>query len=837
MGGRTRPLRTHDRSPHEGGIKMDRLIRDIRFATRRLFKKPVFTITAIVSLAIGIGANTAIFSLVNAIIIRDFPFERPEELVDVYQSLQGFSHGPFSFPDLEDIRRESNEVFTDVVASRLAFIQTDVDGGIEMVTGELVSGNYFPLIGVHAQIGRTLLPEDDVTPDGHPVVMLGHAYWQRRYGGDQSVIGESIRLNGRAYTIVGIAPEAYSGNIRGLTPAVYAPTMMVGHLQSSDVDELQTRNNQSAFSKARLREGVTLAQAEAVVARIAQAQREKYPDSWTAANEIVLVPTDEVIMNPMVDRFLAPAAGLMMTVVGLVLLIACANLASFLLAQAADRRKEVAVRLALGAQRSTLVRQFLTETFLLALIGGLAGIAIAKGMLAALVGADLPLPFPITLDLSLDGTVLGFSLLLTAAAGVFFGLVPALQATNPDVAPTLKDEGTGAQRRRGPSLRGALVMTQVAVSLMLLIGAGLFLRSLQARTAVDPGFGYEAAAIISLQAPAARYTRDEARVFFRSLLDEISAVPGVTAVGMTGDLHLSSMNNMMIGIQVDGVEPPPGQDYTLVDQAMVDPGFFEAAGVSFVQGNNFAAHYEPEAPRVAIVSEAMAKKFFPEGEAVGRTFRRSDSEYTVIGVARDAKVRSLGEAPRAFIYQPFDQAFSSSMTVIARTSGDADRLALDLISTARSLDPEIMIYETKTMEGHLGIMLLPARLSALVVSAFGLLALVLASIGLFGVVSYAVSTRSREMGIRMSLGADPSSVVWMLTKGGMRLVAIGGVIGLGLSFLAAQLLGRLLYGIESADPMTFGLVPAVMAVVALLAAWIPARRASAISPVRALRSD
>ena len=816
---------------------MDRLIRDIRFATRRLFKKPVFTITAIVSLAIGIGANTAIFSLVNAIIIRDLPFSHPEELVDVYQSVAGFSHGTFSFPDIEDIRRESGEVFTDVVTSRLAFIQTDVDGGIEMVTGELVSGNYFPLIGVHAQIGRTLLPEDDVTPDGHPVVMLGHSYWQRRYGGDQSVIGESIRLNGRAYTIVGIAPEAYSGSIRGLTPAVYAPTMMVGHLQSSDVDELQARGNQSAFGKARLREGVTLAQAEAVVARIAQAQREQYPGHWAADDEIVLVPTDEVIMNPMIDRFLAPAAGLMMTVVGLVLLIACANLASFLLAQAADRRKEVAVRLAMGAQRSTLIRQFLTETFLLALIGGLAGIAIAKGMLAALVGADLPLPFPITLDLSLDGTVLGFSLLLTAGAGVFFGLVPALQATNPDVAPTLKDEGTGAQRRRGPTLRGALVMTQVAVSLMLLIGAGLFLRSLQARTAVDPGFGYEPAAVISVQAPLARYTRDEARVFFRSLLDEISAVPGVTAVGMTGDLHLSSMNTMMMGIRVDGVEPPPGQDYHLVDQAMVDPGFFEAVGVSIVRGSNFAARYEPEAPRVAIVSEAMAKKFFPEGEAVGRTFRRGDSEYAVIGVARDAKVRSLGEAPRPFIYQPFDQAFSSGMTVIARTSGNADRLALDLVSTARSLDPEIMIYETKTMEAHLGIMLLPARLSAIVVSAFGLLALVLASIGLFGVVSYAVSTRGREMGIRMSLGADPSSVVWMLTKDGMRLAAVGGVIGLGLSFLTAQLLGRLLYGIESADPMTFGLVPAVMAVVALLAAWIPARRASAISPVRALRAD
>ena len=550
-----------------------------------------------------------------------------------------------------------------------------------------------------------------------------------------------------------------------------------------------------------------------------------------------MVKTADVIMNPMVDRFIVPAAGLLMGVVGLVLLIACVNLAGFLLAQAADRKKEIAVRLALGARRGRLIRQLLTESVLLAGAGGLAGLGVSAVLLKILVTADLPLPFPIALDLSADGTVLGFSLAVTLAAGVFFGLVPALQATNADVAPTLKDEGTGGERPKKVTLRSALVVTQVAVSLVLLIGAGLFLRSLQARLAVDPGFGYEAAAVMSFSMPPGKYNEEETRVFMRALQEEVGQLPGITAVGLTGDLHLEALNTSILGIVVDGVEPPPGADFHLVDWAPVTPGFFGAVGVQILQGRNFDRSDEPDAARVAIVNEAMAARFWPGENGVGRVFRRGENDYTVVGIARDAKVRSLGEAPRPFIYRPHEQAFSSNMTLVAATTGDDERALLDVLALAREKEPELLVTQTLTMDRHLAVSLLPHRLSAVIISAFGILALLLASIGLYGVVSYAVSTRSREVGIRMALGADPKAVVGMLTRTGLRLVAVGTVLGLIVAFALAQLLGSLLYGVRTSDPVSFLAVPAFLAAVAFLAAWIPARRASHVSPVGALKAD
>lgn len=816
---------------------MEDLVRDFRFALRRLWKAPLFTAIAIASLAIGIGANTAIFTMVNAIMLRELPLEEPDELVEVYRSVAGFSHATFSHLDSEDFERDMAHIYSGVASTRLALVQMDVDVGVETLPAELVTGDYFTLLGVPAALGRTLLEEDDISPGGHPVVVLDHGFWQRRYAGDPNIIGEEIRLNGRAYEIVGVADRLYTGNLRGMTPAFYAPMAMSGQLQPSDSDYLNSRGNQSSFVKARLLPGVTLAQAQAAADQFAERFRTEFPTFWQADNVVTLVPVSDVIMNPMVDRFIKPAVGMMLTVVGLVLLIACANLGGFLLAQAADRRKEIAVRLAMGARRSTLIRQLLTESMLLSLLGGVAGILLATVLLRALVAADLPLPFPITLDLSLDRTVLGFALLVTALAGVLFGLAPALQASNPDVTPTLKDEGTGGGRPRRMTLRGALVAAQAGLSLVLLVGAGLFLRSLQARLDVDPGFGYEPAGIVSLQTPPDRYSPEESRVFMRNYVKEVGRLPGVTAVGTTFDLHLSSFNNSSMGVVVDGVDPPPGQDYHLVEWAAVDAGFFDAVGVSILQGRGFDETDVPESAPVAVISAAMAERFWPGEDPLGLTFRRNETDYTIVGIARDAKVRSLGEVPRPFVYRPYEQSFSSSMTVIASTQGDAERAALDMLALARQLDPEILIFEQKTMERHLAVMMLGARLAAIVVSGFGLIALLLASLGLYGVVSYAVSTRSREVGIRMSLGADPGSVVRLLMRGGLRLVVVGASIGLVLAFLAARLLSSLLYGIEATDPVAFLAVPVLLGTVALLAAYLPARRASSISPVSALKSD
>ncbi len=815
---------------------MERLLQDCRFAVRRLAKRPGFTLIALVSIAIGIGANTAIFSLVNAIILRDLPLQRPAELVEIYKAMPGFTHGPVSFPDLRDIEREGSEVFAGVAGFRMAFVQEDFQGGIEALPAEVVTGNYFPLLGVPALHGRTLLPSDDVVPGGHPVVMLSYGYWQRRFGGDPAAVGREIRLNGRRYTIVGIAPRAFTGSLRGLSPGIYAPRMMVGQLNSFDENELEARGNQGVFPKARLKPGASLGQAEIVLARLERSLREQYPGQWQRDNKIVTVATADVIMNPMIDKVIVPAAILMMVVVGLVLLIACANLASFLLAQAADRRKEVAIRLAMGAERGRLVRQFLTEAAILATIGGGAGVLLAAALLGTLERGNLPLPIPIELDLSPDGRVLLFSVLLTALAGLLFGLAPALQATKPEVAPTLKNEGAGGGRPNRFNLRNVLVVVQVAVSLLLLVGSALFLRSFRARLDIDPGFGAKPAVVLNLHAGEAGRAQDGARGFFRNLRRELAALPGVEAVGLTGDLHLSPMNNSSTDVTVPGIDPPPGRSAHSVNVTDVDAGFFDAVGVRIVEGRAFLES-DRDGPRVVIVSEMFARKFWPGRSAVGQVFMIGTTPQTVVGVASDAKVNSLGEEPTPFLYRSHDQRPSVGMTVVVRTVGNADGFVAKAVAVARRLDPDVQVIEAKTMNRHLAAMLLPHRLAAWVISAFGALALLLAAIGLFGVVSYAVSTRSREVGIRMALGAEPQGVVRLLMGGGLQLVVIGTVIGLGLSLVAGRALSGVLYGVQSMDPVAFVVAPVVLVMVAVLAAWLPARRAIHISPVRSLKSD
>ncbi len=816
---------------------MGQLAMNFRYAVRRLSKSPVFTLVAIASLGLGIGANTAMFSLVNAVIIRDLPLEDPETLVDVYMAQEGFSHGTLSYPDYEDVIEATDGVFVGVSGSQLTMLQADLDGGIETLPSESVTGNYFSLIGVKPAVGRLFTAEDHVAPGAHPVVVLGHGYWQRRFAGDPGVVGSELRISGRPFTIIGVAPESYTGNLRGIVPEAFVPIMMHDELQGSGANTLETRGNQSLFGKARLAPGVTFAQAEAVMDRLSRTLREEHPSHWQSTKAFVIVPTADVIMNPMIDRVLVPAAGMIMVVVGLVLLIACANLASFLLARAADRRKEIAVRLAMGARRRTLMGQLMTETMLLSVLGGLAGVAIAAQSLRLLVNADLPLPLPITLDLSLDTTVLTFSILVTLAAGALFGLAPALQGTNPDVAPTLRDETAGGGRSRGTFLRNLLVVGQVAVSVVLLVGAGLFLRSLDASNSIDPGFGYRPTAVLQMLTPVDRYTEEEAQEYYRNLKERVAALPGVESVGRAGNLHLNQLSTQSVRVNVDGVDPPVGRDFHRVDYTVIDEGFLDVAGIPLVAGRNVSRTDEPDGEPVALVNQTFVRQFFPDGNALGRTVRLNEQEVQVVGVTRDTKIRQLAEEPRPFVYLSMRQSFSAFGFVLARTSASADALALELFSAARALDPDIMIFESTTVERHLSILLVARELGAGVVAGFASLALLLAALGLYGVVSYAVSRRVHEVGIRLSLGAEPGEVVRMLTGGGLRLVATGGLVGLALAAVLSQLLSRLLYGIPPLDPLTFLGVPVVLGAVAALASWIPARRASRIDPVTALRAD
>ena len=580
--------------------------------------------------------------------------------------------------------------------------------------------------------------------------------------------------------------------MRGIAAAIYAPMMMVNQIMPSGEDELEQRGNHSCFVKARLAPGSTIADAQGAADAVAKSLAERRVESWDLKASFRFKPSADVVIFPALDRYIRAAAWLLSAVVGLVLLLACVNLASFLLARAIDRRKEMALRRALGASRGALVGQLLLETTLLGVLGGVAGVAVGVGLLRLLQGADLPLPIPLTLDLNLDGGVLAFTLGVSLVAGLVLGLAPALHGSRGDLASTLKDDSAGGGQRGRTRLRDALVVAQVAVSTLLLVGAGLFLRSFQRLQAVDPGFGRAPAAVVSLLVPSDRYDPDAARRFARELTERVAAIPGVESVGLIDNLHLNTLSTQNNEVNTDGVEPPPDRPGHPVDRAEVDEGFFAAAGIQILDGRGFDRQLDrPDTRRVAIVNEALAEHFWPGGSAIGKRLRfSSDRVYEVVGVSRNVNVRTLGEAPRTSFTSRCSRAPppSSPWWRGRRSIPGAPRI--DLVAAVHALDPAIAIFETKTMERHIGIMLLPARLSALLLSAFAALALSLACIGLYGLVSYAVAQRTREMGIRMSLGADASRVVGLLLGGGLRLVLIGGAIGLALAALVARLAHR-----------------------------------------------
>jgi macrolide transport system ATP-binding/permease protein len=596
------------------------------------------------------------------------------------------------------------------------------------------------------------------------------------------------------------------------------------------------RSNHSEFLKARLAAGVTVAQARAVATRFAAEMQQRYPKEW-GGSSLLVIPVAEIAVNPLLDSVVVPAAAALMVVVGLVLLVACANLASFLLAQARDRQRDIAIRLAIGASRRALVQQLLTEAILLAMAGGVAGVLLSRLALGALLGANLPLPVPIALDVSLDARVLAFAIGASAIAGILFGLLPALQATRPSVIEWIKNENAGGGPARRLTIRNALVVGQVAVSLLLLVTAALFLRSLQARMNVDPGFGRAPAAMVWLTIPTDHY--DSTRRL--PLLDEIErrtlGVPGVRAVGVIDNMLLNPLSQQSKRINVSGFTPPKGELGFDIDYAGADSGFFDAAGVTIVRGRSFSAADGPSAPRVAIINEVLAQRFWPNRDAVGQTFRADTTTYRVIGVARTTKVRSLGEEPRPFIFGAFRQDFSPYLMLVARTDGDADRATIRVLGALRETAPDLMLIQAKTMTRHLAAMVLPARLGAIAFTLFAGLALALAVLGVYGVVSYAVARRTREVGIRLAVGASPRGVVTLLMREGITLVVIGAVIGLALGLAVTRLLESLLFGVRVGDPLTFVGAPLLLLAVGAVASFLPARRASRVDPARVLKVE
>ncbi|HEX8945520.1 MAG TPA: ABC transporter permease [Gemmatimonadaceae bacterium] len=816
---------------------MHAIVGDIRLAIRRARKRPGFTLVALLSLMLGIGVNTGVFSLVNAILLRRPPIPHPEQIAEIYQKQNDFPYAPFSYPDYVDFRRASTNTFSQISLSLFSVAAHDMGDHVESLMGELVNGDYFPLLGLHAQVGRLLGPQDDVAPGAHPVVVLSYDYWQRAFAGDPNVVNRTMRLSGRQYTVVGVAPRAYSGMINGLVPAFFAPIMMINQLQPDIRDQLAQRGNHSGFIKARLAPGASIAQARAVAQSFTSDMLKRFPSNWPAGTSILVIPASDIAVNPLLDSVVVPAAAALMVVVALVLLVACANLASFLLAQARDRRREVAIRLAIGAKRSVLVRQFLVESLLLAGAGGAAGVVLSGIALRAVLKSDLPVPIPITLDVSLDWRVLAFAIGASAVAGVLFGLLPALQATRATVVETIKNENADGGPMRRFTVRNALVVGQVSVSLALLITALLFLRSLKARATVDPGFGAAPAGMLWLAIPADRYDSTRRQLLLDDIERRMARIPGVVTVGAIDNILLNPLSQQSKLIRVPGVTPPKGKTAFDVDCAAADSGFLGSVGVTIVRGRGITAADVPGAPKVAVVNEQMARQFWPGKDAIGQTFSTDSSVYRVVGVTRTTKVRSLGEEPRPFIITSLAQEFSVTTMIVARTTGDADRTATQMLATLRDIDPALMAIQVKTMARHLAAMLLPARLGAMAFTLFAGLALALAVLGVYGVVSYAVARRTREVGIRLAVGAQPSALVRLLMREGVTLVTAGVVIGLLLGFGSAQVLRTLLYGVGSADPLTFLGAPVLLMLVGALAAFLPARRASRVDPASVLRAE
>jgi predicted permease len=813
---------------------------DLRYAVRLLGKNPSFTAVAIITLALGIGANSAIFSLVNALLLRPLSAARPEELVRVYT---GSSHT--SFPNYRDLS-DDTQAFSTLAAHCIAAFNLG-NAGQEGVTGrvfgELVTGSYFPALGVPAFIGHAFGIETDGPPGAHPVVVMSHGLWERRFGADAGMVGKTIILNGRQFTVIGIMPEGFRGTFAfGLTPEVWVPvTMQPVLLQGAD--RFNDRGRQWLEVFGRLRPGVTRSQAQAAISVIARRLVEVYPDQSRGMDRTEIYPLSGIFafrglsFAPAIFVFL----GLLTVIVGLVLLIACANIANLLLARAVTRQKEVAIRLALGAGRRRLIRQFLTESVLLALAGGAAGCLLAFWIVNALRSFQPPLPVPMELDLTLDARVLGYTLVVSVLSGVLFGLAPAWHSSKYDIVPLLKDEGgTRGGRSARFGLRNLLVAAQVAVSLVLLICAGLFIRSLQQVHTVDPGFETERMLTVSLDLEPVGYDRVRGNLFYRQLLDQVESLPGVQSASLAESIPLT-FSRTTFSVAVEGYDSADG-DYPGIDNNTIGPRYFETMGIPVVAGREFNRQDNESAARVVIVNETMARRFWPDQSPLGRRLRFPGGGDTfgpyheIVGVVKDSKYGTLGEGSQSFFYLSSLQNYSRHAVLHIRTSGEPTLLRSGVGDSILSLNGALLV-EVVTMRENLATAFLPARVGAALLGLFGVLGLSLAVVGIYGVISYAVSQRTGEIGLRMALGARPRDILRLVIGRAMKLTMIGIGVGAAVSLMLTRLLRSLLVGVSPTDPLTFITLIVLFGLIALMACYIPARRATKVDPMVALRYE
>lgn len=823
---------------------MDELIRDLRYGMRGLARSPGFTLVAVLTLALGVGVNSTIFSLVNAVLLRPLPVERSQELVNVYgRTATASSHDSNSYPNFLDYQAQT-ETLSGMVAFTNFFANISIDNSAELAIGEVVSRDYFTVLGVPAGLGRTFTPDEFEAPGSGPVAVLSHGFWQSRFGGDPAVLGRTFRLNGIVFTVVGVAPPAFGGMYPGVTAQMWIPLSMVEEVEplgsirttgtGGGASRLERRGHHFLWIKGRMKPGVEVASVRAELEGIQSRLSREYPET-NEFERVVVLAADDVAINPDFDSTLAPAGLVLMGAVGLVLLVACANLANMLLARAASRRRELAVRSAMGAPRRRLVRQLLTESLVLSIAGGVAAMVLASWLTGVVAGLQPPLPVNLGLDIDPDWRVLAFTMSVAVGTGIVFGLAPALRASRVELVPALKDTGDGgAPRARRLELRDLLVVVQVAVSVVLLVAGSLMVRSLRAAGEVDFGYEPDRRAFLGLAMGMNGYDGASARVFFEAAHERLAALPEVEAVGLASRVPLS-LNNNGFSVYIDGHQSSPADPAYGVNGAYVDEHYLDAMGVALVEGRGLLPEDRDSPERVTVVSRTMAQRFWPGETAVGRAFRTDWGGETVriVGVMEDHRVDTPGEDPKAYLLLPLPRE-SVFANFVVRTATPADPLVPAMERELRALDPDLVFLDTGSLGDLAEVRLFPIRAGAWLIGVFGGLALFLAAVGLYGVIGYGVSRRLREIGIRKALGAESGTIVLLVLRRGMALVGVGFALGGILAALAARSLTSVLF-VDALDLPSFAVALSVLAVASAAAHVVPARRASRVDPAVAFR--
>jgi putative ABC transport system permease protein len=811
---------------------MESMLQDLRFGFRMLARKPAFTIVAALTLALGIGANTAIFSVVNTALLRPLPYKAADQLMIVWEdgSKYGFpkdTPAPANFIDW----RDQNTVFESMAAIADNTFNLTGAGEPEKIEGQRVSASFFPLLGAEPLLGRFFLPEED-QPAAARVVIISYGLWQRRFASDPDIAGKPLTLNDQSYTVVGVtqkdfrSPDPYQ--VAQEENALYVPIAF-------DSNEASNRGGHYLIVYARAKPGVSVNQAQAEMDTIAARLQQQYPETNMSIGATVVSLREQLVGD------IRPALLILLGAVGFVLLIACANVANLLLARAVARQKEIAIRAALGATRRRLVGQMLTESLLLSALGGAAGLLLAWFGLR-LLSALLPPNLSQASGVAIDATALGFTFLISLLTGAFFGLAPALQSSKPDLNETLKEGGKGSSSGGRSRLRNLLVVSEVALALVLLIGAGLLINSFLRLRNVDPGFNPNNLLTMKVVLPRSKYADDAKRIaFYDELLQRVESLPGVESAGLITNLPLIFHGNNA-GVTIEGRPEPPPDEIPIAIVRAISPSYFRAMGIPLRSGREFNRQDAPDAPGAIIVSETAARVFWPGEDPIGKrlkmgSFNSDDPWLSVVGVAKDVRQFELDIEPKPQVYFPYTQSGYFAPDLMARVAGNPLSLAAAVRSEVWAIDKDQPVSNISTMDLIMAESLARERFNVVLLAIFGAVAMALAAIGIYGVMSYAVTQRTREIGIRMALGASSGEVLKLVVGQGAKLVSAGVAIGIVSAFALTRLMESLLFSVSATDPATFAIISAALAAVALIASYIPARRATKVDPMVALRYE